>query len=199
MLTAKEVAFEVTEVQDFVITFDSADDVRYVQKDESKVYETSISYLDAEALAAEGLNAGDVVPEGGAIKFVGGMENANAMYGAWVKLILSEEELEKVSVATAITFRMYVHPSSYPSWSGQEGFGKGEIDLYEGGNNKTSFIGFDRDTWVDVTISVADLSKEFSTYFNGTNNMFWTSTNTMYDKAGTITYYINSITFDITP
>jgi hypothetical protein len=208
-VATKEVEFTVVEKQDLVITFDSADDANYIQSDPSKVYYSSSTYLDVDALAAENLNSGDVAPEGGAIKFVAGMEgstdangtNGAKVSGAWLSLALSETEIAKISNATAIRFRMYVHPSSYPTWSGQEGFGNGcEVQLLDGSTGQTVILaGFDRDTWVDVTINVEDLTYGLEKYLDGTYAIFWTSSNTMYDYDGIITYYINSITFDVTP
>ena len=202
----KEVAFEIVEKQDVVITFDSSDDVKYIQKNSSKTYYAETTYLTADELATEGLNAGAITPEDGVLKFVAGMEgstdangtNGTAMYGAWLNFVLTAEELALISDATAVTIRMYVktsHPN--PNWSNDEN--PNDVEFFETGNGKASYTGCNRGEWVDLTITADELSKNFLNYFNGTDSIFWTSTNTTYDKTAVITYYINSITFDVTP
>ncbi len=210
-VATKEVEFAVVERQDLVITFDSAEDANYIQSTPNKVYYSNSTYLDADALAAENLNSGDVAPEGGAIKFVAGMEgstdangtNGAQKYGAWLVLKLSAEEIAQVKDATAITFRMYVHPSSYPSWGYTDENGiTHEVQLLDGstGSGKIpTLAAFNRNAWVEFTVDVSNLTYSLDKYLNGTYALFWTSTNTMYKNDGIITYYINSITFDVTP
>lgn len=187
--------FEVVEKQDVVITFDSSDDTKYFSANTAKTYDFTTSYLTADELAAEGLNAGAIDLEGGAIKIATGTEGTNA-WGAWLKLNLSSDEIALVSDATTITFRMYVHVGDYTNWPNTT-VGC-EVDLLDGGQGSAHLAGSDKDAWNDVTVTVADLKKALTTYLDGTNCLFWVGSTTV--KGGsTVTYYINSITFDVTP
>ncbi len=188
-VATKEIEFEV--VEKYEITFGSSEETNYFQKNTEKTYDFTTSYLDADALAAQGLNAGDIGPEGGAIKIVTGTESGGA-YGAWLKLKLSDDEIALVSTATTITFRMYVQVGTYTNWPNTT-VGC-EVDLLDGGTAGTHLAGCDKDAWVDVVVTVADLEKAYSTYLDGTNVLFWVGSTTVQTDS-TVTYYINSITF----
>ncbi len=196
-VATEEVEFEVVERQDVVITFDSSEDVSYFAPKADKVgsYNFTTEYLDATALESEGLNSGDVTPVGGAIKISTGAEGSNN-WGAWLKLLLGTDEIASVSDATKITFRMYMQIGTYTSWPNTSI--DYEIDILDGGTRGTHIAGCNRNVWMDVTVDVASLAESYTSYLDGTNVLFWLGSTTL-GSGSSVTYYINSITFDVTP
>lgn len=214
-VATKEVAFEVVEKQDVVITFDSlknADGEDYIIKNPSREYTFNAEYLTAEELAAaiaaaeasdNGKNAYNdnptetISPEGGAIKVTGGMIPVYTQ-GAYFNINLSQEQLALITEATAITIRLYavIEEGTIANWDGKQG----EADLLDGGANGAALAGIYRYTWTDVKIDVSSLSKSFISYFDGTTSMFFVNSNFgINENSAVVAYYINSITFDVTP
>ena len=217
--------FTVEKRQDVVVTFGSATDAAKIQKValSSGTYEFSSDYVDATTLTSEvktieesalatGTFKGDytaggneqilnattaeetITPVGGALKVVVGYDNNTDSYGGRFAFKL-ENELEKIAGATSVTIRMYAAPNNLPYWLNTIG----EVPLYREGQNSTPIVGFNRFTWVDVTIPTSDLGTSWINYFNGTKH-FWTSASALKPAATSrMTYYINSITFDVTP
>ena len=217
--------FTVEKRQDVVVTFGSATDAAKIQKValSSGTYEFSSDYVDATTLTSEvktieesalatGTFKGDytaggneqilnattaeetITPVGGALKVVVGYDNNTASYGGRFAFKL-ENELEKIAGATSVTIRMYAAPNNLPYWLSTVG----EVPLYREGQNGTPIVGFNRFTWVDLKIPTSDLGTSWINYFNGTKH-FWTSASALKPAATSrMTYYINSITFDVTP
>ncbi|MBR2330299.1 MAG: hypothetical protein IKA40_03540, partial [Clostridia bacterium] len=211
-----EKRFEVIEKQDVVITFDSlknADGEDYIIKNPNQTYSFNAEYLTADELAAAiaAAEASDncknsandnpaetITPEGGAIKVTGGMLEKYAQ-GCYLNINLSEDQIALIADATSITVRLYaaIEEGKVNSWDGT----LGEADLLDGGvNGSNKFAGIYRYTWTDVTIDVSSMSKGFITYFNGTTSLFFVASGFgLSDLSSVVAFYINSITFDVTP
>ncbi len=192
-VATKEVEFSVVEKQDVVVRFNSAESANWVQSNTTKTYlvEPTSEYV-ASAADVSGLNANGLTLEGGAVAYSCSVEAAtNVQYGAWIKFDLDDETLAQVADATAVTIRMAVSVSERSQWWAG-------VQLLDGATNGTKVATFDDNTWIDVTLTTSNMSKSLISYFDGTNSAFWLSSNTL-AKNCVATYYINSITFDVTP
>ena len=215
-VATKEVSFEVVEKQDIVITFNSltnADGEDYIIKNSGREYAFSATYLNEEQLLAEiatveqSTNANSsyndnpeetITPVGGGIKVTGGMIPVYTQ-GAYFNINLSNEQLAQIGEATSFTIRMYaaIETGKVQSWDGKYG----EADLLDGAvNGSNTLAGIYRYTWTDVTINVSDLAGTYLNYFNGTTSMFFVNSNFgINENSAVVAFYINSITFDVTP
>ncbi len=212
-VATEEFTFNVLEKTNTVVVGFGADDIDYVKKATDFTYDFEANYVDATTLTNEvaTIEASDlatgsfkdgtgtehpctsatetITPTGGALKVVAG-QDTDKNYGCRVGFNLYDK-LALIKDATSVTIRMYLAPDDMPLWTSSTG----EVDWYGSIGNK-KVVSFNRFTWVDVTIETSTLGTNWINYFNG-SAQFWTNSNTMDSKTGHITYYFNSITFNL--